>query len=159
MVRTYVRRLTISSDRSCQSTNGVAVVHRVGPTRPCGVAHCDAGLAEQDAGKAAALGGVGEHVGEHTAEHEALGWVAQRVDQAVAPGATSLDVADEGEPAWRDGIESGGQLERVGVVGEPAGVVGALDRGQPDLVGAHAPVEQRRDRALRAGPAQQNQPG
>ncbi len=38
-------------------------------------------------------------------------------------------------------------------------MVGALDRRQPDLVGAHAAVEQRRDRPLGPGPVQQDQPG
>ncbi len=95
------------------------------------VAHLDAGLVEQSAGEAAALGGVGEHVREHAAEHEALWWVAQRVHQAVAPGAATFDVAHEPEPARCDGLETGGQRHRVGVVGQPAGMVGALDGGQP----------------------------
>ena len=130
-----------------------------GPPGRAGSPTSDAGLAQEGAREAPALSGVGEHVREHAAEHEALGRVAQRVDQPVAPGAPSLDVADEREPARRHGVEPAREGHRVGVGGDPAGVIGALDGGQPDLVGPHAVVEQRGDGALRAGPLQQGQPG
>ena len=76
--------------------------------------------AQHLAGQLAAVGGVGQHVRDHAAHHEALGRVAERVDQPVVPGAAAVEVAHGREPARRDGLVPREQRGGV-VVGVAAG--------------------------------------
>ena len=80
----------------------------------------DAEPAEQLAGQQPAVGGVGQHVRDDAAEHEALGRVAERVDEPVVPGAAAVDVADHRQPARRRRRRAA-RRRVAGVVGRSAG--------------------------------------
>ena len=98
-----------------------------------------------------------EHVGDDAAQHERLRWVAESVDQPVAPRAAAGDVAHERQPPGSGLVVPVEQRGRV--VRATVGVVGALHRGQPDLRRPHQVLQHRRQRLLRAVPRQHLQAG
>ncbi len=86
-----------------------------------------------------AVCGEGEDVGDHSPEDEALGRVAQGVDEHVAPGAAAMDVADRLHPARSNILET--HCQRVDPVVRILGVVSAGHRGQPHLLGTYQVAE------------------
>ena len=100
--------------------------------------------------------GEGEHVRDDAAHHEALGRVAERVDQPVVPGAAALDVGHGRPPASGDVLVALDQRGRV--VGPLGWELGALDGRQPDLLGEHDVGQHLRDRLVGAVEAEHRAP-
>ena len=96
-------------------------------------------------------------MGDHGAEDEALRWLAERVDDPVAPSAAAVEVADHRQPAGRRLLVAPGQLDRVGLL--HVGVVAALDRGQPDLAGEHEVTHHLGQRLVRPVPVDRRASG
>ena len=93
---------------------------------------------------------MGEDMGHDARQHEALGRVAQRVDDLVVPRAAPVDVAHRVEPA-RCHLVLPHQQPGDGVV-VVRREVRSVDRGQPDLLAEDQVDEQLGERLVHAVP-------